>query len=97
MLIVSSGLGEVRIGRRICELSDQETTEARQGSLAGAQSVSDQSRYGWEEKIEKCDGCEEIAGRLGEKGDGDKERIQRSDENSDENSWGLCMCPVFGI
>ena len=42
MLIVSSGLGEVRIGRRICELSDQETTEARQGSLAGAKSVSDQ-------------------------------------------------------
>ena len=43
--------------------------------MAGAQSVSDQSRYGWEEKIEKCDGCEEIAGRLGEKGDGDKERL----------------------
>ena len=92
-----SGLGEVRVGKRVCGLGDQETTEARQGSLAGAQSVSDQLRYGWEEKIEKCDGCEEIAGRLGEKGDGDDESIQRSDEYSVENRWGLCMCPVFGI
>ena len=62
--------------------------------MAGAQSVSDQSRYGWEEEIEKCDGCEEIAGRLGEKGDGNEESIQKSGEYAVENR---CMCLVFGI
>ena len=41
-LIVASDVGEALIGRRVCGLGDHERTEARQGSLARAQSESDQ-------------------------------------------------------
>ena len=89
---MSRGLDEVRVWKCVCGFGDQEMTEAGPGSWVVAQ--RDEAKYDWEENTEKCDGCEEIAGRLGEKGDGDEESIQKSGEYSVENR---CMCLVFGI